>query len=148
MKKGKLILAGIFTALSLFIIIIALQLPPSKNGVPGPGTWPVIISIIMLISAITVGIKALVSDEQTPLDLSSENHVRVYISMGCLVLYLLGMFYIGFGVATFVMLYGFITWFGKYKWYTRILSALAISSTVYIVFRFVLKVPFRFGILF
>lgn len=148
MKKGNLIVAGIFTALSLFVIIMAFQLPPAKNGVPGPGYWPIMISIVMLVSAITIGINALSAKEDAPLILGGSNHVRVYISMGCLVAYLLGMYYIGFCVSTFVMLYGFITWFGKYKWYSRILTAFSITTIVYTVFQFILKVPFRFGILF
>ncbi|MFT6925491.1 MAG: putative tricarboxylic transport membrane protein [Psychromonas sp.] len=148
MRKAKLILAAVFIALSLFIITFSLQLPPSKNGVPGPGTWPILISIIMLFSAITVGIKAFNENGETPLDIVGNDQVRVYIAMISLVIYLAGMNFIGFVVSTFVMLYGFITWFGSYKWYFRVISAFVITAVVYCVFQYVLKVPFRFGILF
>jgi hypothetical protein len=148
MKKGNLIVAGVFTALSLLVISMAFQLPQGKNGVPGPGYWPILIGIVMLVAAITVGIQAIVKSDDTPLFLGSSDHIRVYISMICLVAYLTGMYYIGFCVSTFVMLYGFITWFSKYRWYFRVLTAFLITTIVYTVFQYVLHVPFRFGILF
>jgi putative tricarboxylic transport membrane protein len=148
MKKGNLIVAGIFTTLSLFIIIMAFKLPAAKNGVPGPGYWPIMIALVMLVASITVGIQALASKDDTPLFLAGSDHIRVYISMGALVVYLVGIYYIGFCVSTFIMLYGFITWFGNYRWYFRLVTAFAITAIVYTVFQFVLHVPFRFGILF
>ncbi len=148
MKNGKLILAGIFIALSLFIITFALQLAPSKNGVPGPGVWPILISMVMLLSAVTVGIQAYKDKNNSLLNIAGKDQVRVYMSMIYLVIYLIGMTFIGFAVSTFVMLYGFITWFGNYKWYFRAISAFCITAVVYCVFQYVLKVPFRFGMLF
>lgn len=148
MKKGNLILAGVFSVLAICIMYYAKQLPQARNGVPGPGYWPILISIVMLVAAITVGIKAFTTEDDTPLALATSDHVRVYLAMGSLVVYLVGMSFIGFGIATFIMLYSFITWFGKYTWVFRVLMAFAITAVVYSVFVFVLKVPFRFGFLF
>jgi len=148
MRKGKLILAGVFITLSLFIIAFALELPASRKGVPGPGTWPILISLIMLFSAITVAIKSFNDKDKKPLGIAGKEQIRVYISMASLVIYLIAMTFIGFAVSTFVMLYGFITWFSSYKWYFRVISAFAITAVIYCVFHYVLKVPFRFGVLF
>jgi len=148
MRKGKLVLAGVFITLSLFIIAFALDLPASRKGVPGPGTWPILISLIMLFSAITVAIKSFNDKDKKPLGIAGKEQVRVYLSMISLVIYLIAMTFIGFAVSTFVMLYGFITWFSSYKWYFRVISAFAITAVIYCVFHYVLKVPFRFGVLF
>ena len=148
MRKGKLVLAGVFITLSLFIIAFALDLPASIKGVPGPGTWPILISLIMLFSAITVAIKSFNDKDKKPLGIAGKEQVRVYLSMISLVIYLIAMTFIGFAVSTFVMLYGFITWFSSYKWYFRVISAFAITAVIYCVFHYVLKVPFRFGVLF
>lgn len=148
MRQGKLVLAGIFIALSLFIITFALQLPSSRNGVPGPGTWPILMSIVMLIAAITVAVQALKDKHEVTIDIAGKDQIRVYISMISLIIYLIGMYFIGFAVSSFVMLYGFITWFGNYKWHFRVLYAFVITTVVYGVFQYVLKVPFRFGLLF
>ncbi|MEJ6078326.1 tripartite tricarboxylate transporter TctB family protein [Vibrio sp. 1-Bac 57] len=148
MRKGKLVLAGVFITLSLFIIAFALELPASRKGVPGPGTWPILISLIMLFSAITVAIKSFNDKDKKPLGIAGKEQVRVYLSMISLVIYLIAMTFIGFAVSTFVMLYGFITWFSSYKWYFRVISSFAITAVIYCVFHYVLKVPFRFGVLF
>lgn len=148
MRKGKLVLAGVFITLSLFIIAFALDLPASRKGVPGPGTWPILISLIMLFSAITVAIKSFNDKDKKPLGIAGKEQIRVYISMASLVIYLIAMTFIGFAVSTFVMLYGFITWFSSYKWYFRVISSFAITAVIYCVFHYVLKVPFRFGVLF
>lgn len=148
MRKGKLVLAGVFITLSLFIIAFALELPASRKGVPGPGTWPILISLIMLFSAITVAIKSFNDKDKKPLGIAGKEQIRVYLSMISLVIYLIAMTFIGFAVSTFVMLYGFITWFSSYKWYFRVISSFAITAVIYCVFHYVLKVPFRFGVLF
>ncbi|MDV5167377.1 tripartite tricarboxylate transporter TctB family protein [Photobacterium rosenbergii] len=148
MRYGKLVISAMFMALSLFTIYFANQLPDSRGGVPGPGVWPILISAIMFVAAFIVGIAALREKENLPLELLGDNQIRVYITMVALVVYFVCMNVIGFVVSTFVMLYGFITWFSNYKLLQRIGFSLVITTVVYCIFNYVLKVPFRFGILF
>ncbi|RKF19872.1 tripartite tricarboxylate transporter TctB family protein [Alginatibacterium sediminis] len=148
MRSGKLVLAAGFLVLSIFVFILSLQLPPTRNGVPGPATWPVLVSIVMFISAISLGVKEFFKSNETVIKIIGKDQIRVYISMTALFAYLVSMMLIGFSVSTFIMLYGFITWLGNYKWHFRVICALVITTIVYCVFHFVLKVPFRFGILF
>ncbi len=148
MKKGNIITGILFSVFAIFVIMMAMQLPSSKNGVPGPGTWPIAIAVIMLLAALTVLINALRGNDEESLVLNTIDHFRVYISMGILVLYLVAMYYIGFCIASFSMLYAFITWFGDYKLIKRIAIAAIVVAFVYLVFTRILHVPFRFGILF
>ena len=148
MRYGKLVISAMFMALSLFTIYFANQLPDSRGGVPGPGVWPILISAIMFVAAFIVGIAALREKENLPLELLGDNQIRVYITMVALVVYFVCMNVIGFVVSTFVMLYGFTTWFSNYKLLQRIVFSLVITTVVYCIFNYVLKVPFRFGILF
>lgn len=147
MKKANLIVSALFFVFSIFALYASLQLPPSKNGVPGPGAWPLIISVVMLLSSLALAIKTLFSKDKSTLVLRGADNRRVYLTMLLLIAYLAGMYYIGFVVMTFIMLFGFFTWFGSYKWYTRIMISLPLTIIVYSVFRFILKVPFRFGLL-
>ncbi len=148
MKKGNIIIASIFSVFAIFVIYMSLQLPPSKDGVPGPGTWPILISVIMLGAAITIIINSLRNKENEELLLNTPNHIRVYITMGILVGYLLIMYFIGFFVSSVLMLYILITWFGNYKLLVRIITSLIVVTIVYLVFTQILNVPFRFGLLF
>jgi putative tricarboxylic transport membrane protein len=148
MKKGNIITGILFSAFSIFVIMMSMQLPASKNGVPGPGTWPIAIAVIMLLAAVTVLINAIRGNDEESLVLNTIDHFRVYISMGILVLYLIAMYYLGFCVGSFLMLYAFITWFADYKLIKRLLISVIIVAVVYLVFTRILHVPFRFGILF
>jgi hypothetical protein len=150
MKKGNIIVSIVFGLLSLIIIGASMALEGSKGGVPGPGTWPILISILMLIASISIFINAIKmkSEDDKPLGLSNPDSIRVYITMGGLILYLLGLYYIGFVVATFFMLFIYISWYGSHKWYFNIATSLIITVIVYATFKNLLHVPFRFGFLF
>ena len=148
MKKGNIITGILFSAFSIFVIMMSMQLPASKNGVPGPGTWPIAIALLMLLAAVSVLINAIRSKDEESLVLNTIDHYRVYITMGVLILYLVSMYYIGFCVSSFFMLYTFIAWFGDYKLIKRILIAAIIVAVVYLLFTKILLVPFKFGILF
>ena len=148
MKKANIVTGLAFSVFSIFVIMMSMQLPSSKNGVPGPGTWPIAIAVIMLLAALTVLINAIRGNDEESLVLNTIDHYRVYISMGILIIYLIAMYYIGFCIASFSMLYAFITWFGDYKLIKRLVISTIVVAFVYLVFTRVLHVPFRFGILF
>lgn len=148
MRYGKLVISAMFMALSLFTIYFANQLPDSRGGVPGPGSWPILISAIMFLAAFIVGFSAFREKENIRLELFGDNQIRVYITMVALIVYFVCMNVIGFVVSTFVMLYSFITWFSNYNLLQRIGFSLVITSVVYGIFNYILQVPFRFGILF
>ena len=51
MKKGNLVLAAICAVMSIGIIVVASDYPTAADygtGVPGPGLWPIVISIVLL----------------------------------------------------------------------------------------------------
>jgi putative tricarboxylic transport membrane protein len=150
MKKGNIIVSIVFGLLSLIIIGASLTLEQSSGGVPGPGTWPIAISLLMLIASVSLFISAIKmkKEDDTALGLTGENTTRVYITMGGLVVYLICMYYIGFCVATFFMLFIYISWYSSYKWYYNIITSLVITVIVYTTFKSLLHVPFRFGLLF
>ncbi len=149
MKKGNLILSGAFASIAVVMLFLVQKLPDSKHGVPGPATWPIIIAVMTLVAAISLAIQTFkTKSADGDMNLKTADSLRVYGSIGILVAYLGCLYFVGFAVSTFLMLYGFITWFGSYRWYLRLLSALCITAVVYGVFHYLLKVPFRFGLLF
>lgn len=147
MKKLNLIASGIFLLLALSTVFFALQLPPSKEGVPGPRAWPVLIAGIMLLTAVALCIKTLIKPDREERSVLKPENLRVYVTMLILIAYFIVMYYVGFCTATFFVLFVFLSWFGKHKWYTNIVTALAVTAIVYCIFKYVLKVPFRFGFL-
>jgi putative tricarboxylic transport membrane protein len=149
MKKGNLIVSIIFASIAVAVILLSRTLPESRHGVPGPAIWPILIAMLTLVAAIALAIQMRTTKgDGGSLNLVLPDSLRVYLSFGVLVVYLAGMYWIGFAVSTFLMLYIFISWFGSFRWQSRLLSAVAITAVVYGVFHYLLKVPFRFGFLF
>lgn len=150
MKKGNLVISIVFSILALIIIFMSSSLTSSQDGVPGPGTWPIFISIIMLISAISIGINSLKikKNDDEALNLMSDDSKRVYFTIAILAVYLVLMYFIGFCVSTFLMLFAFIKWYGDKKWYFNLLISGLTTLIIFLVFTKLLHVPFSFGILF
>ena len=149
MKKADLITGTIFAFISVSVIAASSRFPSAQNGVPGPGTWPIIIAALMLVASLTVIVKALKKrpNRNEAVDMVSADSLRVYIVMGALIVYLPAMYVLGFCTATALMLFLFIKRFGNYKWYKTIYISVFLTLAVYGIFNYVLKVPFRFGFL-
>lgn len=150
MKKANFVVSGIFAAFALAIIIIAKGYPPSNHGVPGPGMFPIIIAVLILVSALVLFIKTLKMPvtSDTEIDLKSRSILNVYISMGGLILYTALLPTIGFVTSTSVMLSLYIKWFSHRPWWKTILIAVLFTLGIYLLFGTVLNVPMRFGIIF
>lgn len=150
MKKANII-TGIFClALSAFAIIIAKGFPASQQaGVPGPALWPVMMSILLAVSAVWLIVESIVATkpgEDKPLGLWNNGSIRVYISMAVLVVYFLLTPTVGFLISTAVMMLIFIKWFSKKNIFVCLLISLIITVVIYVVFKNFLNVPLDFGI--
>ncbi len=102
----------------------------------------------MLLSAISLAITAIqmTPRENRAVDIFSDDNKRVYMTMIGLVAYVTIMYYVGFFTTSVAMLFGFIRWFGKYKPHVCALWALGAAGLAYGTFRYILLVPFRFGV--
>lgn len=150
MKKGNFVTAGIFALFAVFIIINSLTFPASRDGIPGPGFFPIVIAVLMLLAAVSLTVTSLrmKDGEDMVLKLFTDDNKRVYICMGLLVLYLAVMSQVGFCVSSFALLLGLIRWFGRYKLLFCAIFSAAVVVPLYLVFSFVLHVPLNFGLLF
>lgn len=152
MKKINLIFAGICAVLGIVIIGIASTYPTAADygtGVPGPGLWPIVISVVLLLCAAMLVLKTvkMKPEQDTKVELMNEGTKRVYITIAILFGYLLVLEFLGFIIATTVMEFVFIQWFAKKKPWVTLLISVAITLVIYAVFQYVLNVPVgSFGI--
>jgi putative tricarboxylic transport membrane protein len=149
MRKANFIVSGVFTVFALIIIGISLGFPPSNHGVPGPGMFPIIIAVLIIIASLTLFITTLrmPKEQDTSIDLKSKNVLNVYITMAGLIIYFALMPLLGFIVTTSVMLTLYIRWFGKRTWWKCIVISVLFTVAIYLLFGSVLNVPMHFGIL-
>ena len=150
MKKGNLVTAGICGILGISIIAIASGYPRAVDygtGVPGPGLWPICISIVLLLCSAILLYRTLKMkpEEDTQLNLWTTGSRRVYISIAILFAYVIILPPVGFILSTTAMEFIFIQWFAKKKWYVTLVISAAITLVVYCAFKFMLHVPIDFG---
>lgn len=150
MKKANFIVSIVFAVLGLGVIAIASGYPKAEaygTGVPGPGLWPIAISIVLLVCAAILMYKTLKMkpEEDEAVILWSADTRRVYISMLILLIYTIILEPVGFILSTIAMLLIFIQWFSKKKWYISLIISAALSLGIYSIFKFVLNVPIDFG---
>ena len=152
MKKGNLVLAAICAVLGVGVIAIASGYPKAADygtGVPGPGLWPIAISIVLLACTAILLFKTLrmKPEKDTKIDLWTTGTKRVYLTIAILFVYLLALPFLGFIIDTFILEFLFIQWFAKKNPAITALISAAITMVVYCAFRFVLNVPVHtFGI--
>jgi hypothetical protein len=148
MKKGSWLAAFLFAAFAIYVSWECLSFPPGRARVPGPALYPTAVAVLMLLSAISLAITAIrmTPRENKVIDIFSDNNKRVYITMIGLAAYAVIMYYVGFFTTSAAMLFAFIRWFGKYKPYVCALWALGAAGLAYGTFRYILLVPFRFGV--
>ena len=152
MKKGNLVLAAVCAVLGIGVIAMASGYPKAADygtGVPGPGLWPIVISIVLLACTALLLFKTLrmSPEKNTKIELWTTGTRRVYITMGILVVYLIVLPFLGFIISTFVLELIFIQWFAKKNPIITVVISAAITMVVYCAFRFLLNVPVHtFGI--
>lgn len=152
MKKGNLVFSAICIVLAAIVIGTALGYPTAEDygtGVPGPGLWPIFVSVVMLACVAIMIYRALKMkpENDTKIEFWNSGTKRVYLTMGILVIYLLILEPVGFILSTLALEFVFIQWFAKKKPVITFAIAAAITMAVYLVFKVTLNVPIdSFGI--
>lgn len=152
MKKGNIIASVLCIILGAYIVITCLSYPKAEaygTGAPGPGMWPGIIGGLLIAAALWLLISTLraPADSLGDIVVWGDGPKRVYLTMAILVVYVLAIPEIGFIPLTIILLFIFINWFAKYKWYLSLLISVAVTILVYVIFKFALSVPIDFGMI-
>jgi membrane-associated HD superfamily phosphohydrolase len=150
MKKGDAFLSTVFLFFSILFGVLSFSLKSSNSGSLGPSGWPLLICIFIFLCTVIFLLLSFKSDKTLEIKekIFSREKIRVYFSIVALIVYFFIMIYFGFFVSTVCMLFGFILYFGNYKWYTSLASSLLITGVVYFIFSTVLNVSFKFGMFF
>lgn len=149
MKKGNLILAGVFSLLGVATIIRSVSYPAGQDGIPGPGFFPIIIAVLMLLASASLVFTSLRTkpEADVALKLLTADNKRAYLTMGIMVVYVIVMPLLGFCVTSFLLLFGLIKWLSTYKPLICALVSALVVGLIYVVFGVVLGVSLSFGLL-
>jgi len=136
MNKAGLVFVGISIAVALFFMIPALSMPGgSADGAPGPGYFPTIISVIVIVLSVVLGIEYIKEDKKTfdQTETQKKNKPTLFIVCITTLVYTILFAFIPFIPLTIVAV-GFINWLLGKKWIPNIVFSIVFTLIIYFVF--------------
>ena len=145
MKKMNFVVALFFIALSCYVLFSAQSFPGKIDNVPGPGYFPTILSIILILLSVLL-IASSGKVENAPLGIFSKKNSIVFIAGGVTLAYL-GLIYVfGFLMATPLYLIAILRFFRMRNWRSVVLTAGITTAASYAIFTTVLEVQLPSGL--
>lgn len=150
MKKDRLI-GLISLVLGIVALICTMMIPAPLNAAsaaePGPRLFPMIASVLLIICGL-----GLIFQKQKDYEpfLTKEQRMRLGALLAVFILYCVGLHFLGFLIATPIMLFVTMTMFlsgQKLSSVTRVIYSVGVTAVIYVVFVIVLKTNIPLGLL-
>jgi putative tricarboxylic transport membrane protein len=139
-RTGELVFAGLVVALGVFALVGAFGIRVPAGARVGPTVFPIMVSVILMVSGLAVGIGVLrgrlgVRDESEDTDPDARTDWLTLAKLvGLVVVHLVLVEPIGWAFAA-AILFGGVAWsLGAKKWWTAFLVGLALGLVVQVLF--------------
>lgn len=154
MKRNRLFANGAVFVFFLFMLIHAFSLHEIRRfGEVGSGFWP----LLILSSATILSFILLIKEwrlkggeKEGRLGEKEEdfgkNRLKVFLSILCLLFYVIGMPFIGFILSTFIFILIFIFVLGERRKWRLMLSPLLVTGLIVLVFGKLITIPLPKGV--
>lgn len=140
-------LSGIlFLIFSGVTIYLALMLPMGRMGKPGPGIFPLLLSVVIAFLALSLFLRALRSKGESGTEETPTPKWRLVYLLGDLCLYVFLLRPLGFLISTWIFLIALKPILKK-RWIPILLGSLFVSLVFFFFFNYLLKVELPMGIL-
>ena len=145
--------AALFLAAGIIYELVALKMPRGRIGYPGPGFYPMIVGVFLILTAAACLIQALMAKPAPakavtePSAESPRQFARTWALLAALVAYILAVQPVGFPIAMVAFLAISIWTFGYRRWLPVLLIAVGLTVVSYLCFMVWLKVPLPLGVL-
>lgn len=136
MSKAGLIFVGCCAAIAIFFLIPALGMPGgTSDGAPGPGYFPIIVSLVILVLCVLLVFKYLKDDKKyfQQTENQRKNLPKLLITAGAIVLYTILFMFVPFIPLTIVFMV-FLNWYFGKKWIYNIVFSIVFTLVLYFVF--------------
>ena len=153
MKKLSNAISFVYIAIAIFFFVISLKFPEGSNGAVGPGYFPRIMCVLVAFLSILnliLSRKEVETPEQAELKIFKKENLRVWITMGITLVYIICIKVIGFVVSSIVFQIGINYYFKVHEKSKLAFCVLpfAVVAALYYVFHNLLHVILPAGILF
>ena len=137
MNRANLILAALFLAFGLYLVVSASFLPAGSGRVPGPGFFPQTVGVVILVLAALLFVQAFRETDATKFVV--ENHLAIGGAIGLTFLFL-SLWGTGlFALRTLVFLTLFLRFLGE-QWRQSLTVAAVLTVAVTLAFQYGLRV--------
>lgn len=136
MNKAGLVFVGFCIVLALMFMIPAFSMPKGTvDGAPGPGYFPGILSVIVIVLALVQGIGYLKEDKKTfqQDEVQKKNRPTLFITIFSILIYTILFAFLPFIPLTIVFV-GFLNWLYGKKWISNIVFSVAFTFILYGIF--------------
>lgn len=126
-------------AVGVLALVLAYQLSLGSFTDPGPGMWPFITAVVIVVSALTV---ALTERDASQFESFSRTPRDIGLGLVSLLVYIALFEQIGFVIPSLLLLVFWLRVLGRESWTATLAIAVAATSAFYVVFVTLLGVPF------
>ncbi len=137
---------GVVICLATAILWQARSLPLGKISAPGPGFFPTVIAMVLLVLALLLILTGAGKKEKT-IFTDKRAAGRVLLVFLFLVAYILLLEYLGFAVTSFLFMAALFITVTQRKWYSALLWSFAATGFAYVLFEILLKSNLPKGVL-
>lgn len=120
----------------------SLQLPVGSLTKPGPGMWPLVVSVVLIAGSLLVLVGA--ETEQEPF---SRQSLSIVAALVLLALFTTLFSLVGFVLPATLMLAVWLRFISKESWKVTLATTIPVVALLYVLFSFLLGVPFPFDII-
>ncbi|MGV8980587.1 tripartite tricarboxylate transporter TctB family protein [Clostridium sp.] len=148
MRKGNIIISCVFILIGILVLVNVSTFPSmGPDQITGPEFFPGLLALILIVLSAVLFISNYRSKDQSPTGLFDEYAIKAYITMAGLVGYLVLINIVGFIIATPILLFGLMRFYGMKQYPKLVLSSVIITGAIYGVFKLLLAVPLPTGII-
>ena len=135
---GNLVVAAAVVALGVAAVAGSLALDVGSAGSPAAGTWPLLVSVVVLVLGL-----ALVATARRTTDAErfSRTSWLVLAGLATMVVFVAVISVIGFEIPAALLAFVWLRFLGRESWRTSIVASLAMVVAFYLIFVAALSVP-------
>lgn len=128
-------------ALGLFATWASLQLDTGTLTAPGPGIWPLIISVALVVTSVLLLLLPESEKEEF-----TRRSVPIAVAMVALAAFVVLFQLFGFVLPAALLLLIWLRFLSRETWRSSILVTFVAVASLYVIFAFLLGVPFPFDV--
>ena len=134
----NLVVAGLVVALGAAALVGSLSLGAGSAGNPGSGTWPMILSIAIVVLGLALAVTARGTSDTERFSRSSW---LVLAGLGTMVAFVAVIEVIGFEIPAALLAFLWLRFLGGEGWRTSVITSIGVVVAFYLIFVAALSVP-------